>query len=154
MRLRSLSEFHIHSDVVTTPPPSPTPPPIPRPSPCDRFMAAASSSSSSRSPPNKRTDKFRPQYPINPFGPSTSTRTTSPSSTSSGFSEPWLLKSDQISFSAAHRRDVVLVLGSKSGALTPSDPHFHTHCSPPSFQLPRGEALRHCSLPSLSFTPL
>ena len=122
--------------------PPPQPPLVPRPPPRDRSMAASSPTSPSRSPTTKRNDRFRPQFPVDPFGysvpapkPSTST------SISSSLSDLWLLKPDQMPFSIAYRRDVVLVLGGAS----------ETHCRILTFahyplppQLHRRDPLQHC----------
>jgi hypothetical protein len=78
-------------------------------------MAAIASTSSFRSPRTKHADSFRPQFPINPFGSHFLAPRPSSSSTSSSLGEPWLLRTDQASFLTARRRNVVLVLGSKSG---------------------------------------
>ena len=92
-------------------------------------MAATSSPSSSRSPQNKRANTFRPQFPVDPFGSSTLAPRPGSSSISSSLSEPWLLKPDQIPFSAGYRRDVILVLGSESGTCSPAV-LFHLSLSP------------------------
>lgn len=89
-------------------------------------MAATSSSSSSRSPRNKHIDSFRPQFPINPFGShSLNPRPISSSSFSSSLNEPWLLRTDHTPVLTAYRRDVVLVLGGKSGACSSTLPFTH-----------------------------
>lgn len=96
----------------------------------NRPMVAPSSSSQSRAPRNKHPDKFRPQLPIDPFSSSTTSR-PSDSSTTSSLNEPWLLKPDSIPLSAVHRRDVVLVLGSKSQACFQIFTYHSFFCQPP-----------------------
>lgn len=109
-------------------------------------MASSSSPSSSRSPQNKRISSFRPQFPVDPFGASTLAPRPS-SSISYSLSEPWLLKPDQIPSSTAYRRDVVLVLGSKSSAHSPTLISAH-HSFP--FQLPQRNPSQRCLLLNLS----